>query len=57
MSTRIAIINADKCKPKKCGKDCKKICPVNRMGKICIEIEDISKVVSILESECNGCGL
>lgn len=31
--TRIAIINSDKCKPKKCKQECKKTCPVNRMGK------------------------
>jgi ATP-binding cassette, sub-family E, member 1 len=57
MSSRIAIVNADKCRPKKCGKDCKKICPVNRMGKLCIEIEDSDKLVTISESLCNGCGL
>lgn len=54
MSSRIAIINIDKCKPKKCGKECMKICPVNRMGKICIEIEDLA---NISEDLCNGCGL
>jgi ATP-binding cassette subfamily E protein 1 len=26
---RIAIINPDKCKPKKCKQECKKACPVN----------------------------
>lgn len=30
--TRIAIVNSDKCKPKKCKQECKKTCPVNRMG-------------------------
>ena len=32
-STRIAIVAPDKCKPKKCRQECKKGCPVNRMGK------------------------
>lgn len=31
--TRIAIVNPDKCKPKKCRQECKKMCPVVRMGK------------------------
>lgn len=31
--TRIAIVNHDKCKPKKCRQECKKSCPVVRMGK------------------------
>ncbi|KAI0593711.1 hypothetical protein F4775DRAFT_488179 [Biscogniauxia sp. FL1348] len=26
--TRIAIVNDDKCKPKKCRQECKKSCPV-----------------------------
>jgi hypothetical protein len=30
--TRVAIINADKCKPKKCKQECKRSCPVVRMG-------------------------
>ena len=31
--TRVAIVNADRCKPKKCRQECRKSCPVNRMGK------------------------
>jgi len=30
--TRIAIISSDKCKPKKCRQECKKSCPVVKMG-------------------------
>lgn len=30
--TRIAIVNNDRCKPKKCRQECKKSCPVVRMG-------------------------
>jgi hypothetical protein len=30
--TRIAIVNGDKCKPKKCAQECKKLCPVVRTG-------------------------
>uniref|UniRef100_A0A0V0H1M5 Putative ovule protein n=1 Tax=Solanum chacoense TaxID=4108 RepID=A0A0V0H1M5_SOLCH len=30
--TRIAIVSADKCKPKKCRQECKKSCPVVKTG-------------------------
>lgn len=51
---RIAIIDGDKCRPKKCARECKISCPVNQIGKICIEIEEIAK---INESMCISCGL
>lgn len=44
--TRIAIVNQDKCKPKKCKQECKKSCPVVRMGRLCIEVAPTSKIVS-----------
>lgn len=31
--TRIAIVSSDRCKPKRCRQECKKSCPVVRMGK------------------------
>ena len=42
--TRIAIVNEDKCKPKKCAQECKKSCPVVRMGKLCVEVTHLDKV-------------
>lgn len=63
---RIAIIDPNKCKPDKCGKECIKICPVNRGGKICIDMDnnyiDVSsnkrrKIASIAEPLCIGCGM
>lgn len=33
-TTRIAIVNGDRCKPKNCGQPCKKSCPVVKMGNI-----------------------
>ena len=30
--TRIAIVNSEKCKPSRCVQECKKGCPVVRMG-------------------------
>ncbi|PIO38497.1 hypothetical protein AB205_0168830 [Aquarana catesbeiana] len=55
--TRIAIVNHDKCKPKKCRQECKKSCPVVRMGKLCIEVTAQSKIVWISETLCIGCGI
>jgi ATP-binding cassette subfamily E protein 1 len=55
--TRIAIVNADKCKPKKCRQECKRSCPVVRMGKLCIEVTPSSKIAFISETLCIGCGI
>ena len=51
---RLAIIDHEKCKPKKCNHECKKICPVERMGKQCIDIEETA---IIYESACISCGM
>jgi len=55
--TRIAIVNPDKCKPKKCNQECKKYCPVVRQGKLCIEVAPTSKLAIISEPLCIGCGI
>jgi len=55
--TRIAIVNPDRCKPKKCALECKKSCPVVRMGKLCIEVTSATKVAFISEELCIGCGI
>jgi len=55
--TRVAIVNGDKCKPKKCKLECKRSCPVVRMGKLCIEVEHTSKIAYISETLCIGCGI
>eukprot|EP01132_Coremiostelium_polycephalum_P000907 gene907-1135_t len=54
---RVAILNTDKCKPKKCSQECKKNCPVVKMGKLCIEVKPTSKVATISEELCNGCNI
>ncbi|EGG21511.1 RNaseL inhibitor-like protein [Cavenderia fasciculata] len=54
---RIAIVAEDKCKPKKCSQECKKNCPVVKMGKLCIEVKPTSKISFISEDLCNGCGI
>ncbi|XP_022800309.1 ATP-binding cassette sub-family E member 1-like [Stylophora pistillata] len=55
--TRIAIVSNDKCKPKRCHQQCKKSCPVVRMGKLCIEVTPESKIARISETLCIGCGI
>jgi ATP-binding cassette subfamily E protein 1 len=35
---RIAIVNAERCKPKRCKQECKKNCPINKSDKLCIEV-------------------
>eukprot|EP00180_Rhodochaete_pulchella_P001566 Plantae.Rhodophyta-Rhodochaete_pulchella.ctg2389.p1 GENE.Plantae.Rhodophyta-Rhodochaete_pulchella.ctg2389~~Plantae.Rhodophyta-Rhodochaete_pulchella.ctg2389.p1 ORF type:complete len:606 (+),score=132.05 Plantae.Rhodophyta-Rhodochaete_pulchella.ctg2389:977-2794(+) len=54
---RIAIVSSDKCKPKKCRQECKKSCPVVRMGKLCIEVTSKDKMAFISEELCIGCGI
>ncbi|PVU93521.1 hypothetical protein BB561_003224 [Smittium simulii] len=56
-NTRIAIVNNDKCKPKKCRQECKKGCPVVRMGKLCIDVNSVSKIAILSEELCIGCGI
>ncbi|XP_062513621.1 ATP-binding cassette sub-family E member 1-like [Corticium candelabrum] len=55
--TRIAIVNKDRCKPKKCRQECKRTCPVVRMGKLCIEVTPADKIAFISETLCIGCGI
>lgn len=52
-TNRLPIIDHEKCKPKKCAHECKKKCPVERTGKLCVEIEDHANISKTL---CIGCG-
>ena len=56
-TTRIAVVSDDKCKPKKCKLECKKNCPVNRQGKVCIDVKSSSKIAFISEILCIGCNI
>ncbi|XDT25654.1 ABC transporter [Nakaseomyces glabratus] len=55
--SRIAVVNADRCKPKKCRQECKRSCPVVKTGKLCIEVTPTSKIAFISEVLCIGCGI
>ena len=57
MCPRIAILDRDLCTRKKCGYQCEKVCPVNRMGEECIVTEDEGGYPEINELLCIGCGL
>ncbi len=54
MTTRIAIVDEDRCKPDKCAGECKKSCPINSTGSECIKIE---KKAIIYENLCTGCNI
>ena len=54
---RIAIINPDKCKPRKCKLECSRNCPLNKTGKICIDVKPSSTICFISEHLCIGCGM
>nr|XP_027205388.1 ABC transporter E family member 2-like [Dermatophagoides pteronyssinus] len=54
---RIAIVNSDRCKPKKCSQECRRYCPVVRTGKQCIIVTPASKQAAISEILCIGCGI
>jgi ATP-binding cassette, sub-family E, member 1 len=55
--TRIAIVAEDRCKPKKCMLECKKNCPVVRMGQLCIQVAQTDKIAVLSETLCIGCGI
>ncbi|ODN82766.1 hypothetical protein L202_01044 [Cryptococcus amylolentus CBS 6039] len=55
--TRVAIISDDKCKPKRCRQECRRSCPVVKMGKLCIEVNPTDKKAFISEELCIGCGI
>ncbi|CAG9573369.1 putative ATP-binding cassette protein subfamily E,member 1 [Leishmania major strain Friedlin] len=55
--TRIAVVNADRCKPRKCNLECYKCCPVVLQGKLCIEVSHQSTISKISEELCIGCAL
>lgn len=55
--TRIAVVSADKCKPRRCRLECKRFCPVNKTGKFCIEVEADWPISLISETLCIGCGI
>lgn len=56
-TVRIAVVSQDRCKPNKCGQECKRSCPVVRQGKLCIEVRANDKIAKISEILCIGCNI
>ena len=56
MTNRIAVIDYQKCNPKKCNYECIKSCPRNRAGDECIKEREDGKP-RIDENICIGCGI
>ena len=54
---RIAIVDPEKCKPKKCNQQCSRYCPVNMVGKVCVKATPMVKQSEISEVLCIGCGI
>jgi ATP-binding cassette subfamily E protein 1 len=57
---RIAVVDRELCKPKKCQLTCQRVCPVVRSGEDCITYEqeqDGKKILRIDEHLCVGCGI
>lgn len=61
MSThRIAVIDEELCKPRKCNLECVTFCPLNKSGEKCITLssDDLSKSIAVIDEDiCNGCGI
>ncbi|WP_456371589.1 ribosome biogenesis/translation initiation ATPase RLI [Methanocaldococcus sp.] len=54
---RLAIIDYDRCQPKKCSMECIKYCPGVRMGEKTIVIDENTGKPIISEVLCSGCGI
>jgi ATP-binding cassette subfamily E protein 1 len=52
---RIAVINRDRCQPRKCSKECEYFCPPVRTGDETIVFEDGKPLIT--ENLCVGCGI
>jgi ATP-binding cassette, sub-family E, member 1 len=57
MTHRVAVLDKEACQPKKCGLECIKYCPVNKMGSDCIILNEETGKAQIDENICNGCGI
>ncbi|GJN35056.1 hypothetical protein PR202_gb23784 [Eleusine coracana subsp. coracana] len=55
--TRMAIVDEDRCSPKKSRQECYKACIIVKTGKLCIEVNPASKLAFISEELCIGCGI
>lgn len=54
---RIAVIDQDRCQPKKCSTECVKFCPGVRIGDETVVFEEGKTKPTISEELCTGCGI
>ncbi|MHA1214044.1 MAG: ribosome biogenesis/translation initiation ATPase RLI [Candidatus Hodarchaeales archaeon] len=54
---RIVVLDTDKCKPKRCVKECRSSCPVVRSGTEMFEFPTPTSQPIIHEPFCTGCGI
>ena len=56
-TARVAVLDEELCKPKKCGLECIIYCPVNKTGGQCIVHREEDGKAVISEDLCTGCGI
>ena len=54
-SMRVIVDVNDDCRPGECSSECKKVCPVVRMGKECIQVGYVK--ATVFSDMCVNCGL
>ena len=52
---RVAVLDVDRCKPKRCDKACQRFCPMVKTGVEAIRFDDTTP--TIVEALCSGCGI
>lgn len=57
MAERLAIVDYDRCQPRRCSLECMKYCPGVRMGEETITMDEDSGKPIISEELCSGCGI
>ncbi|MGE5862273.1 MAG: ribosome biogenesis/translation initiation ATPase RLI [Nitrososphaerales archaeon] len=56
-TARVAVLDEELCKPRKCGLECIIYCPVNKTGGECIVQREKDGKAVISEDLCTGCGI
>jgi ATP-binding cassette, sub-family E, member 1 len=56
-TARVAVLDEELCKPRKCGLECIIYCPVNKTGGECIVQREKDAKAVISEDLCTGCGI
>jgi len=54
---RIAVIDRNRCKVKKCNYLCQLNCPMVKTGRETVIIDEETKKPIIIEDLCSGCGI